>query len=96
MKGRKAAFPRNLLKMPQTLYASLPRYQYYVVPAIQFSYQSQMPQVDLQPPKPPEPEPENLPTVDFGGSGNAVAEDIVKTPAPPTVEDAPDDDAGTY
>ncbi len=55
-----------------------------------------MPQVDLQPPKPPEPEPENLPTVDLGGSGNAVAEDIVKTPAPPTVEDAPDDDAGTY
>ena len=81
--------------MPQqTLYATLPRYNYYVVPSIQYSYQSQIGQVNLEPPKPPEPEPEHLPTVEIGGPDVAVAEDAAKTPVPATVEDAPESDEG--
>lgn len=81
---------------PQTLYASLPRYQYHVVPIYKFTAQPQIPQTDLEPPKPPDPEPENLPTIDLESEQSAVNEDVAMNPVPATVEDAPDADAGSY
>ncbi len=80
---------------PQIKYASLPRYSYWV-PSLQYSCQPQIPQVKLEPPKPPEPEPEHLPTIDIGGPDPPAADETAKIPVPATVEDAPDADAGLY
>lgn len=91
--------PHHLLTMTHQLpkYASIPRYAYYVPPPIQYSYQSQIPQVILEPPKPPEPEPEDLPTVPPGTGNDAdVTGDTAKTPVPATVEDAPDAESGLF
>lgn len=93
------AFPHHQSTMtPQLpMYASLPRYAYHDVPQLQYSFQPQIQQVRLEPPKPPEPEPENLPTVPPGSGNDAdVTGDTAKTPVPDTVEDAPDAESGLY
>jgi len=79
------------------MYASLERYTYQELPNIQYSYQPQIQQVKLEPPKPPEPEPEDLPTVPPGSGNDAdVTGDTAKKPVPATVEDAPDAESGLY
>lgn len=79
------------------MYASLPRFAYQDLPPLQYSFQPQIQPVKLEPPKPPEPEPENLPTVPPGSGNDAdVTGDTAKTPVPATVEDAPDAESGLY
>ena len=79
------------------MYASPPRFVYAVVTGVQYSNQPQIAQVRLEPPKPPVPESEELPTAPPGSATDAdVPGDTAKTPLPATVEDAPDAESGLY